>query len=56
MVPGSENCLDNFHQNFQGMKEEAERKEKESSAHSEADTTNKTESFTTSNNPSVTLY
>lgn len=55
MVQGSENCLDNFQHNFQNMKEEAEKKEKEKSAHLEADNTNKTVTFTTSNNRSVTL-
>lgn len=53
MVQGSENCLDNFQNNFQKMKEEAEKAAKESSTYSVADSTNKTESFIISSNPSV---
>lgn len=53
MVQGSENCLDNFQNNFQKMKEEAEKEAKESSTYSVADSTNKTESFIISSNPSV---
>lgn len=52
MVQGCENCLDNFQHNFQSMKEEAEKKERKSPIHSED---RKTENFTTSNNPSVSL-
>ena len=55
MVQGCENCLDNFLNNFQKMKEKAEKKVKESSTYSVADGTNKMESFTISSNPSVTL-
>ena len=55
MVQGSENCPDNFQNNFQKMKEEAEKEAKESSTYSVADSTNKTESFIISSNPSVTL-
>lgn len=50
MAQGSENCLDYFQHNFQSMKEKAEKKAKESLSHSEADSTNKTESFNTPSN------
>lgn len=55
MVQGSENCLDNFQNNFQKMKQDTEKKMKESSTYSVADSTNKTESLLISNNYSVTL-
>ena len=48
IVQESENSLDNFQNNFQKMKEDAEKEAK-------ADSTNKTESFILSSNPSVTL-
>lgn len=55
LVQGSENCLDNFQNTFQSMKEEAENKETGSSIHSEADKAGKTEDIITSSNPSSIL-